>query len=124
LGDAAVGGSPPDAPGWLLKAVAPPPLASCGYVSQSIAHADPIRRSRYAEAALRNAIARVARAPQGQRNDMLNRETFALIRLARAGDLSVLEIAECMAVAGSHAGLTAPEVKATLQSVVRSGNVS
>jgi hypothetical protein len=42
--------SVPDAPGCLLKAVVPPPVAAED-VSQSIADADPVRRSRYAEAA-------------------------------------------------------------------------
>src|SRR3954453_9976398 len=48
--------SPPDAPGWLLKAVTPPPPPIVRSVSDGIDNADPVRRSRYAEAALRNAI--------------------------------------------------------------------
>lgn len=113
--------SPPDAPAWLLEAVAPPPAVRS--VSNNIAP-DPVRRSRYAEAALGNAIGRVATAPQGQRNDMLNRELFGLMRIARAGDLSMREIADGMAVAARHAGLTAPEVQATLRSALRSGRTS
>jgi hypothetical protein len=116
--------SPPDAPAWLLKAVAPPPAPAARAVSDDIASTDPARRSRYAEAALQNAIGRVATAPQGQRNDMLNRELFGLMRLARAGDLSVREIADGMAVAPRHAGLTGPEVQATLRSALRSGGTS
>jgi len=115
---------PPDAPAWLLKAVAPPPPPDMRAVSDDIAHADPARRSRYAEAALRNAIGRVATAQQGQRNDVLNREMFGLMRLAVAGDLSSREIADSMAVAARHAGLSALEVQATLASALRSGGAS
>jgi hypothetical protein len=115
--------SPPDAPGWLLAAVAPPPPPAVRSVSDGIHNADPARRSRYAEAALRNAIGRVASAPQGRRNDILNTEMFGLMRLARSGDLAARDVADCMAVAARHAGLTAPEVQATLRSALRSGCV-
>ena len=114
---------PPDAPAWLLKAVAPPPTPAVCPIAGDIANASPARRRHYAEAALRNAIARVAGASEGQRNDALNRETFSLVRLARVGDLSMREIAECMAVAARHAGLAAPEVQATLRSVLRSASI-
>jgi hypothetical protein len=60
--------SPPDAPAWLLKAVAPPPVLALRLVSYNIATAHPTRRRNYAEAALRNAIGRVASAGEGQRH--------------------------------------------------------
>lgn len=113
----------PDAPAWLLKAVAPPLQLPARPASEGVATAGPGRRSRYADAALRNAIRRVAGAPQGQRNDMLNKEMFALMRLAHAGDLSIREIADGMAVAARHAGLGGPEIQATLRSALRSGGV-
>ena len=93
------------------------------HIAGDIANAGPARRRHYAEAALRSAIARVASASEGQRNDALNRETFGLVRLTRIGDLSMREIAECMAVAARHAGLAAPEVQATLRSVLRSASI-
>jgi hypothetical protein len=112
--------SPPDAPGWLLKAVAPPPEPLGRPISDDIGKAGPARRRQYAEAALRNAIGRVASAREGQRNDTLNKTMFSLVRLARSGDLTMREIADCMAVAARHAGLTASEVQGTLRSVLRS----
>ena len=111
---------PPDAPAWLLKAVAPPPMPATWPVSGDIANATPARRRHYAEAALRNAIGRVASAHEGQRNDTLNKTMYGLVRFARTGDLTMREIADCMAVAARHAGLAAPEVHATLRSVLRS----
>jgi hypothetical protein len=111
----------PDAPAWLLKAVAPPPIAAVWPISNDIANANPTRRRRYAEAALRNAIGRVACAQEGTRNDTLNRETHGLMQLACAGDLGMREIAEAMAIAARHAGLPAPEVRATLRSALRVG---
>jgi hypothetical protein len=105
----------------LLAAVAPPPTPAVWRISNDIAkNADPTRRRPYAEAALRNAIGRVASAREGQRNDTLNKEAFGLVRFARAGDLSMRDIAECMAVAARHAGLAARDVQATLRSVLRS----
>lgn len=112
--------SAPDAPGWLLRAVAPPPMPAT-WPADDIANADPGRRSRYAEAALRNAIGRVAAAPQGSRNDILNRELFGLMRFTGHGDLSIRQVADAMAVAAHHAGLSAPEVHATLRSALRAG---
>jgi hypothetical protein len=114
--------SPPDAPGWLLKAVAPPPMPATCHLSDDIGNAGPARRRQYAEAALRNAIGRVASAPVGQRNDILNKQMFGLVRLTHNGDLTMREIADCMAVAARHAGLAASEVQATLRSVLRSVN--
>jgi hypothetical protein len=116
--------SPPDAPAWFLKAVAPPPMPAAWPISGDIANANPTRRRHYAEAALRNAVSRVVSAREGQRNDVLNKAIFGLVRFASAGDLSMREIAECMAVAARHAGLPAPEVQATLRSALRSANAS
>jgi hypothetical protein len=116
--------SPPTAPAWLLQTVGPPPTPPAWPVSDDIATATPERRRHYAEAALRNAIGRVASAHDGQRNDTLNREMFGLLRLARTGDLSMREVADCMAVAARHAGLPAPETQATLRSALRAGGAA
>jgi hypothetical protein len=62
----------------------------------------------------------MASAAQGQRNDVLNREMFGLMRLARARDLSARDIANSMVIAAPHAGLTALKVQATLRSALRS----
>jgi hypothetical protein len=112
--------APPSAPSWLLGLVAPPPVTPL--------HKSPPRapdtaggRRRYALAALRRAAHRVATAPQGQRNDILNTETFSLTRFLAEGTLDATELATAMAYAGRQAGLLPPEVKATLASALAAG---
>jgi hypothetical protein len=79
-------------------------------------------RRRYALAALRHAEHRVAIAPQGQRNDTLNTETFRLTRFLAVGTLDATEVATAMAYAGRQAGLLPLEVKATLASALAAGS--
>jgi hypothetical protein len=74
---------------------------------------------RYALAALRGAVERVAGAAEGGRNARLNAETFGLARFIGAGALSPGELADAMAHAGIAAGLNRREVEATLASALR-----
>lgn len=78
---------------------------------------------RYAGAALRNAIERVATAAPGTRNQTLNAEAFHLLRFATAGDLTAAEIAEAMAHAAIAAGLERREIEATLRSALSARRV-
>lgn len=72
---------------------------------------------RYGLAALRSAVERVATAPEGARNETLNRQAFALARLAGAS-LTAEEIAHGLTVAATAAGLTAREAQATIRSAL------
>jgi hypothetical protein len=112
--------SPPPAPDWLLRLVAPPPEPTLPDrpARPEIA---PDRRRRYALAALRHASDRVALARPGSRSDTLNAETFALTRLIMDGFLDASEVATTMAYAGRQAGLQPIEVKATLVSAIAAG---
>jgi len=62
---------------------------------------------------------RVARAPQGTRNIVLNKECFSLGRFIAEGALTPHEIAERMARAGLSAGLPEREIIATVTSALR-----
>ena len=75
---------------------------------------------RYAESALRNAVARVASSAEGSRNHALNREAFALMRFVPDG-LAPAEIADALAIAARHAGLPPRETASTLASALRAG---
>jgi hypothetical protein len=55
----------------MARAMAPSPTPAVCHIAGDIANAGPARRRHYAEAALRSAIARVASASEGQRNDAL-----------------------------------------------------
>lgn len=69
--------------------------------------------------ALECASARVASAPQGMRNVLLNKECFSLGRFIAGGALSPDEIAGYMVYAGLSAGLSEREVVATVASALR-----
>ena len=109
--------SPPVAPVWLLRLVAPPPEPALPACAPRIPDTTKGRR-RYALAALRHAANRAATAPHGTRNDTLNAETFSLTRFLAEGMLDAAEIATTMAYAGRQAGLLPHEVKATLASAL------
>jgi hypothetical protein len=71
--------APPPAPAWLIKLVSPPPVSPTPAMPRR--PPDVADTSlRYARAALRHAVERVAAAPNGTRNDTLNREVFAMTR--------------------------------------------
>ena len=74
--------SPPDAPGWLLKAVAPPPDACLRGLSR-VTSPTPIQHAAGIMPKLHcgTRSAALPSAPGGQRNDILNRQTFSLARL-------------------------------------------
>lgn len=71
----------------------------------------------YQRGALRSAVARVAGAPEGQRNPTLNAEAWSLARLGLAADV----IAEALEPAARAAGLTRREIAATLRSATAQG---
>lgn len=112
--------SPPAAPEWLLRLVAPPPVPAMPDRPQRPSDA-PEGRRRYALAALRRAADRAATASQGARNSILNSETFALVKFQTEGVLDASEIATAMAYAGRQAGLLPPEIQATLTSALAAG---
>jgi Bifunctional DNA primase/polymerase, N-terminal len=112
--------APPAAPDWLLRCMAPPPVPPLHEPPLRLANAAADRR-RYALAALRRAAHRAATAPQGQRNDTLNTETFSLTRFLAEGTLDATEVATSMAYAARQAGLLPSEVKATLASALAAG---
>src|SRR5581483_9838147 len=67
---------------WLLAARLPPPAPDVAPARAWSASARSGERARrYAIAALRRSVERVVAAPEGARNDTLNRETFGLARL-------------------------------------------
>jgi hypothetical protein len=111
--------TPPPAPAWLLHLVAPPPEPPPP-AQPRMAHSGQPGRA-YAIGALRRAVEQVALAPQGQRNDILNRAVWSVSRFIADGLLQPSEIAEALAHAGRVAGLHRLEVERTLASGLRAG---
>jgi len=85
-------------------------------------HATRLRHgSAYVLAALRNEARRVASAPEGRRNDTLNRAAFRLGQLAGAGLLTVGEVNTALADAAAQAGLPPAEAGRTIRSGITAG---
>lgn len=108
-------------PDWLsgpLRRPAPPPL----HPIRLPAGSDATRR--YAAAALRRAVERVAGAGEGTRNDALNAACYSLMRFVREGALDASEVADALAIAARHAGLAPRETAATLASALRAGGAA
>lgn len=81
----------------------------------------PRRSGRYGAAALDSAAARVAAAPEGTRNDTLNREAHSVAQLAAGGELDAAEAETALLEAARAAGLPEAEARRTLDSAFRAG---
>jgi hypothetical protein len=107
----------PPAPDWLLALL--PQARSEGPVQPSAA---PVLLGRgYGAAALRGECERMADAPEGARNDTLNRSAFALGQLVVARALTANEAGEALLHVVLLAGLTEDEAIATIRSGLESG---
>ena len=111
---------PADALAILLPAdnTAPAPV----HTSPSLSHAP--NSNRYAETALTREVARVHAAPEGTRNDALNRAAFSLGQLVAGGELDSHTVTEQLTAAAEIAGLTPRETQATIRSGLGSGSKS
>lgn len=87
---------------------APPPVTAAVTVVRN--------PSRYAQAALDDEAATVASAPEGTRNDTLNRAAFNLSRFVTAGELAANTIEERLQAAAAACGLPPDEALRTIRS--------
>lgn len=76
----------------------------------------------YGAAALRNACAAVASAPEGTRNDELNKQAFGLGQLVAAGEIDGEAVKAGLERAGISAGLRAAACRGTVASGLRAGS--
>jgi len=123
-GEVVCGAAPVPWPEWLLMAVAPlPPMRQEPWTSPAL-RVGGSRAERYAFAALRHAVERVALAPTGCRNETLNVECFTVSRFIAAGVLDAQQVADGLAAAALSAGLSEREIVATIASALRAAGVS
>lgn len=78
-----------------------------------------VTSDRYTTAALRNEVLAVKTAPQGERNNTLNRACWNLARFIATGELSQIDIEDALTEAALVAGLEQAEITATLRSAFR-----
>jgi len=76
---------------------------------------------RYGQAALQREAQMVRQAPEGTRNDRLNRAAFCLGRLVAQGALAPAEVEEELAYAAIRAGLPPGDVARTIRSGLEAG---
>lgn len=103
------------APAWLLgllvRRPAPAPLAN----------AKPTNASAYGRRALEAECGRIALAPEGQRNHVLNAAAFALGQLVAGSVLDVGEVVDALLIAAGRCGLPEVESRRTIASGLQSG---
>lgn len=78
-------------------------------------------RSGWARAALESEVSSVAAAPEGTRNDTLNRAAFNLGQIVAGGSLDTGEVHDALMQAARSAGLDERESEATIRSGLRGG---
>ena len=79
------------------------------------------RRQGYVTAALKAELERVKTAPEGMRNDTLNRATFAIARYIESGRLDYEEVANAFVDAAMESGLSSAEARSTVAGALRAG---
>jgi hypothetical protein len=77
--------------------------------------------SAYAEAALHNEATTVAEAPEGTRNDTLNRAAFNLGQLVAVGLLPAAKVITTLTAAAEAAGLPSSEARRTIRNGMSAG---
>lgn len=115
--------SPDDAalaacPLWLVRLLNPPPPTPR---QTPVRPAIDNRKNAYAQRALESEFHSVARAPEGQRNDTLNRAAHNLGQLVAAGGLGEAEVRADLLKAAAASGLPASEAERTIGSGLAAG---
>lgn len=110
-----------DAPDWLLELVRPAKPAKRPRHSQAIVRPQSGGCTRYGRAALEAETDRVRTAPEGQRNQELNRAAFAVGQLVAGGELDRATVEAELKTAARVCGLSDAEVVRTIASGMASG---
>jgi hypothetical protein len=100
---------------WLERLQQPPRSPSTTAVSMNGA------TTGYGLVALRRELAKVRKAPEGKRNEALNRSTFKLAQLVAGGELALGDLVDGTRACALANGLTSNETNATIESAVKAG---
>jgi Bifunctional DNA primase/polymerase, N-terminal len=80
----------------------------------------PAKAAAYVHAAVEAEAQAVAQAPQGERNDQLNKSAYSIARFVQGGQLGADAMTEVLTAAALRAGLTAAEARRTIGSALKS----
>jgi len=108
-----------DAPEWLLK-LAKEAKKTKPTCSPPIS-GTPSTNSSYGLKALENEVQAVRVAPEGTRNDTLNRSAFSIGQLIAGGELDQVKVEDNLLTAAIRAGLPENEARRTIQSGITAG---
>jgi hypothetical protein len=103
------------APKWLIESLTTPAHGATPITRSNIAS------SPYARVALRGELGRLVLAPEGQRNDVLNRAAFSLGQLIQSGELDAREALPPLVEVARWKGLTENEIEGTIESGINAG---
>lgn len=108
----------PDLPGWLTARLEAPPPSPPPTPGRPVAVRDV---SAWARAALDGELQRLRAAPEGTRNDTLNRVAFRLGQIVGGGALDEATATAVLVEGGTAVGLAEHETTATVRSGLRAG---
>lgn len=114
---------PEPAPCWLVDLLDPPQAPEPERPETWQGHKKPSANAR-ALKALESELALVAVAPEGRRNDTLNRAAHALFRFVRGDELPGDIVRDGLAHAATHAGLPHIEAMKTIKSAANARGVN
>ena len=123
----------PEAPRWLLDALKPPATLRTAWTGNTRPPAPkpdlqpemkpPDKPAAYWSKALKGEVDKVLGAPEGTRNDTLNRAAFKLGRAVSAGALEEDRVRADLFAAGLRAGLGELETRRTIDSGLSKGKI-
>lgn len=109
-----------ECPDWLLKLCLKPVKVKA--LPQPAAKALPDTASLWAATALREELLAVEMAPEGERNDQLNKSAFSLGQIVGGGHLDGQRVIAALTNAALAAGLDDAETRATIESGMTAGS--
>lgn len=108
--------APADLPEWLLEALHVPERAGHNGESAGAKFFAWEHGTAYGTAALERVLGRLAVAPEGGRNDELNKAAFAVAQLVAGGELEGEQAEAALVEVAARAGLKAEETRKTIAS--------
>ncbi len=111
-------------PAWLLARLVPARASSSAApmtTARAGRHSSGVKTAAYGRRALESEVGKVMLAPEGQRNETLNRAAFALGQLIAGGVLDVDDAADALLLAAQRIGLPPTEAERTIASGLESG---
>lgn len=113
--------APVEAPAWLLEEIVVPEVVDGSDEASEPKYFPFEDGTPYGLAALEREMGRLIAAPEGERNNALNKAAFAMAQLAAGGEISRKRVFHDLATVAPRLGLSVAEAKATIESGWKAG---